>query len=148
MHLRVSNIATQDGEGCFSIAVFLEVQVSERPMSVLRIKEFISDPLVISRESARLLREPIRRLLEASNSHVESLTEFVADFEGVAGLASGFFDELVREYEAAAARARKPLRIVVFNPPAPLSSKFEAIARSHAMHARQEPDGSWILDSS
>jgi hypothetical protein len=74
-------------------------------------------------------------------------TPTIIDFEGVAGIAPSFLDELILIFESLI-EGEVPGRercLTVANPPTRLSLKFEAVARGHGMSVQALPDGSWLL---
>lgn len=115
-------------------------------MHTIRICDILPEKVLVSRESARLLDQPVRAALAAVNDALAG--ESVAlDFAEVGGVAPSFLDELIRVLETALGQENgtTPLRIIILNPPTRLSSKFEAVARGHALRAIAQPDGSWLL---
>jgi hypothetical protein len=123
-------------------------------MQTLRVHEILTDKILISREAARLLEDPLRSIT-AEDSTVESSTSesvsnkpaVAVDFAGVDGMAPSFLDELLRVFESivGAATDGDGVSLTVVHPPARLSSKFEAVARGHRMSVEPLPDGSWRL---
>jgi hypothetical protein len=112
-------------------------------MATLRVNTILSDAVLVSRESARELTEAIEALLD---QHPDSTV--AVDFAGVAGVAPSFLDELLTVFESILGKrgcARSEL--IVANPPTRLSSKFEAVARSHNLSAQPRDDGTWVLIS-
>lgn len=116
-------------------------------MQTIRVHDLLPEMILVSRESARLLERSIHEMRRTIDSDSDSGLQIVVDFVGVAGIAPSFMDELVRVFEGAvgADRARSAWSLVIANPPTRLSSKFEAVARGHAMSIQALPDGSWIL---
>ncbi|MEE8169053.1 MAG: hypothetical protein V3T70_00765 [Phycisphaerae bacterium] len=82
--------------------------------------------------------------------HASGKTPPAIDFEGVEGVAPSFLDELLSIFESfIGTEANGDERsLIIANPPARLSLKFEAVARGHGMSVRQLPDGSWLLTDS
>ncbi len=118
-------------------------------MRILRVHDVLSDRILVSRESARLLEDALRGMMESAGSGKAACdpTPWTVDFEGVEGMAPSFLDELLSIFESflgtqAAPSAR---RLIVAHPPTRLSLKFEAVARGHGMSVRALADGSWLL---
>ena len=115
----------------------------------LRVHDILKERILISRESARRLEDAIRAIVADSrpspDQHME--VSLIADFEGVEGIAPSFMDELLRVIDSLFAGIGEQcvLQLIIAHPPTRLSSKFEAIARSHAMTILQLSDGSWQL---
>ncbi len=118
-------------------------------MLTLRVHDVLKDRVLISRESARLLEGPLAAIVESSATPGEPLgkTPVTVDFEGVAGIAPSFLDELVSVFEAFVGTTPQggKRRLIVANPPTRLSLKFEAVARGHGLAVRALTDGSWLL---
>jgi len=121
-------------------------------MPTLRVNDIIKDKVLVSRESAHLVEDALRALMvaprdDADSSNASSLT---IDFEGVEGMTPSFLDELLTILEClAAAQTNAPsCHLIVANPPARLSRKFEAVARGHRLFVRALPDGSWLVSDS
>jgi hypothetical protein len=116
---------------------------------ILRVHDVLKDRILVGRESARLLENPLRALMASAQppgmpSHPTPVT---VDFEGVEGMAPSFLDELVSVFESLIGTESNGRErcLIIANPPTRLSSKFEAVARGHGMSARLNPDGSWVL---
>lgn len=118
-------------------------------MRTLRVKEILTDRILVSRESARLLEPALGELMiGARTPGADAITTpMTVDFEGIEGVAPSFLDEVLLIFESLLAADTNGLErcLIVANPPTRLSLKFEAVARGHAMSARALPDGSWIL---
>jgi len=118
-------------------------------MNALRVHQILTDKVLVSRESARLLGTELKALF-APNAQEPACQSITIDFHGVEGIAPSFMDELLNVFENLAASAHngaaKELNIA--NPPARLSSKFQAIARGHGLSIQALPDGSWIFTTS
>jgi STAS-like domain of unknown function (DUF4325) len=120
-----------------------------RPLT-LNVNMHLPDRILVTRESAQQLSAPLHTLVRealASGSAGGPAT-VTLDFRGIAGLSPSFVDELIRVFEAAVggAHADEPCALVISNPPARLSSKFEAIARGHDLTVRIQSDGSWRIE--
>lgn len=117
-------------------------------MIVLHIRDLLGDPILISRESARLLERPLAELLKNGAGREDSPpTQVTLDFQGVEGIAPSFLDELITICESLLESQdpdRKP-RLIIAHPPTRLSLKFQAVARGHAMSAVALDDGTWQL---
>jgi len=118
-------------------------------MSSFRVNAFLKDKLLISRETARLLEEPLRERtqhVEMSDS-ASGAEPVIVDFEGVAGIAPSCFDELLFVFRAVLSAHAKgnAQSILIANPPTELSPALRAIARGHGMSVQAQADGSWLL---
>jgi hypothetical protein len=115
---------------------------------VLRVGDVLEDRILVSRESARRLENALGALMTSAPSPGSAGEErqLVVDFDGVAGIAPSFLDELLSIFDSLVASGAKNGRcFIVANPPTRLSAKFEAIARGHGMSVELLPDGSWRL---
>jgi hypothetical protein len=113
-----------------------------------RVSDVLKDKILISRESARELENPLRAILvQAQPTGNDDETTVTVDFEGVEGIAPSFLDELVTILESLLGSVGKGRgrRLVVANPPTRLSAKFEAVARGHGMSVQALSNGSWSL---
>lgn len=120
-------------------------------MCTLLVRDILNDAILVSRESARLLEDALRRLTTRTDG-IERETDkatVIVDFQGVQGIAPSFIDELITIFESLVDADRNGngigWRLTVANPPTRLSRKFEAVARGHGMIVRVAPDGSWTL---
>ncbi len=112
-------------------------------MSTVRIYAVIPKRVLVTRESARQLAPELKSAVGQGGE------ELVLDFSQVDGLTPSFLDELLAVVEETlAADARKALAISVVNAPTRLSAKFEAVARAHALVAREMNSGTWMLTRS
>lgn len=116
-------------------------------MRTLRVHDILTDKILVSRESARLLEDALTAICSVTSGDAEQSKPISVDFEGVEGVAPSFLDELLCVFESIIGSNTNgnQRRLIVANPPARLSLKFEAIARSHGMSVRVQPDGSWLL---
>ena len=118
-------------------------------MKTLQVNRFLKDKILVSRESAHLLEDAIRELTDsvAATETPSKPTPIAIDFAGVEGVAPSFLDELLSIFESlvGAPANDNELCLIIANPPARLSLKFEAIARGHGMSVRAQPDGSWLM---
>lgn len=119
-------------------------------MPTLLIHTVLPDKILVSRESAHLLEDAIRRALsrESGEDATDAIeAPLVVDFEGVEGIAPSFLDELLSIFESLATQtiSGPNPQLIVANPPTRLSSKFEAVARGHAMVIESLPDGTWRI---
>lgn len=118
-------------------------------MRTLRVNDVLKDRILVSRESARLLEDPLRAMMVSAKTvgNACGTTPVTVDFEGIEGIAPSFLDELLSVFESliGAGADGDERSLVVANPPTRLSLKFEAIARGHGMSVRALPDGSWFL---
>lgn len=125
-------------------------------MHTLRVHDVLKNKILVSRESARLLEDPLRTIVENARTtgNESGTTPVTVDFAGVEGIAPSFLDELVTVFESVVGAKTTDnaggldgceRRLIVANPPTRLSLKFEAVARGHGMSVRALPDGSWLL---
>jgi hypothetical protein len=118
-------------------------------MSTLRVSDILKDKVLISREAARLLEQPLRASVTDARS-LKSAGDTISatvDFAGIEGIAPSFLDELLSIFESFVGTGTSggQRSLMVGNPPTRLSLKFEAVARGHGMSIRAMPDGSWLL---
>lgn len=121
-------------------------------MRTLRVSDVLKDRILVSRESARLLKDALHAIMADAwtPENASGTTSMAVDFEGIEGIAPSFLDELLSVFESvigSETNARERC-LVVANPPTRLSLKFEAVARGHGMSVRALPDGSWLLTDS
>jgi len=117
----------------------------------LLVNEHLSEKILVSRESAQKLLQPLQALIRAvaqSGPNTNGGAVRV-DFTGVAGTSPSFVDELVRVFKNVMCMEGlgDTYELVIANPPSRLSSKFEAIARGHGLSVRMTNDGSWCIGS-
>ena len=118
-------------------------------MFTLLLRDILSDRVLVTRESARLLEGPLATVMLACQEHQNTpdTAQVTVDFDGVGGVAPSFLDELLLVFESVLEThggGRKGC-LIVANAPTRISLKFEAVARGHAMSIRLLPDGSWLL---
>jgi len=120
-------------------------------MTTIYANTIYADKILVTRESAHLLKEALKSVIEADDpeGHPESENVVTVDFDGIQGIAPSFLDELVTVFESVLGSKRngRDCRLIVCNPPTRLSRKFEAIARGHHMLIEATADGSWQLSS-
>ena len=123
-------------------------------MTKLRVNDILKDPVLVSRESAHLLEDAIRSMIsegltsgKPASEKPATPSQVIVDFDGVAGVAPSFVDELIIIIETLLAADANGMGrgLMIENPPTRLSSKFEAIARGHGMSVRALENGSWLL---
>ncbi len=101
------------------------------------VHQIIKMPIGVSRETARLLYQPIE-IAAHTNAGILDV-----DFLGMAGLTPSFLDEVLRILEETSKDRQWKARLT--NVPTEFPSKYQAVARSHALTARI--DGSiWTLE--
>jgi len=117
--------------------------------SIIKAADYYSDSILVSRESAQLLRDALRAAISSPSASGSSERSYIVtvDFEGVEGMAPSFLDELLVLFESLTNEDSTNARrmFIVRNPPARLSRKFEAIARGHCMSIESHADGSWSI---
>ncbi len=120
-------------------------------MTTLYVCEFLTDPILVTREAARVLEEPLRSAMQEKmeNGNTGDTAAVTIDFKDVAGVAPSFMDELLQIFESHLdSKNDEPGRsLIIANPPTRISSKFEAIARGHRITITSVDDGSWFLKS-
>lgn len=118
-------------------------------MPTLRVNDVLNDKILVSRESAHLLEDALRAITASASvpGNPSGATPMTVDFDGIAGIAPSFLDELLIVFKSIIGSESNDdeRSLVVANPPTRLSLKFEAVARGHGMTARTLPDGSWLL---
>jgi hypothetical protein len=116
-------------------------------MQTLRVRDILADKILVSRESAHLLEQPLAAMLSALSPAEDEPTPIGVDFEGVEGIAPSFLDELLSVFESVMRMqgAAQQRSLMVIHPPARLSLKFEAVARGHDLSIQALPEGSWSL---
>jgi len=118
-------------------------------MRTLRVNDVLEDRILVSRESARLLEDPLSAIMLSAKTpgNVSGASPVVVDFQGVEGIAPSFLDELLLIFESllGAEITGGERCLIVANPPTRLSLKFQAIARGHGMSVQALADGSWSL---
>lgn len=118
-------------------------------MVTVFVSDILKDKILVTRESARVLEEALRRAWSdrAGSTDAANLGSATIDFRGVEGVAPSFLDELLTVFELVIGpNPNHPGRsLVVVNPPTRLSSKFEAVARGHGLSVVSRSDGSWVL---
>jgi len=115
-------------------------------MRTIRVNDILKDRILVSRESARLLEDALKKTILCP-ALPGGETPVTVDFEGVEGMAPSFLDELLSAFESLVGKETNGQGrcLIVANPPTRLSLKFEAIARGHGMSVTALPDGSWRL---
>lgn len=116
-------------------------------MALLRVNSLVSDPVLVTRDSARALAGMVQAALAEAPSRPSGVPWITIDFAGIDGVSPSFLDELLRVLHALLRPDVGGERgaIAVAHPPARLSTKFQAIARSHGLLATALADGSWVL---
>ncbi len=116
-------------------------------MRTLRVHDVLKDRILVSRESARRLEDPLRTIMgnARTSGNASGMAPVAVDFAGVEGIAPSFLDELLSIFESLVGAGGGERCLIVANPPTRLSLKFEAVARGHGMSVQAMPDGSWLL---
>jgi hypothetical protein len=107
----------------------------------LRIRDHLAEQILVSRPSARRLLDPLRKQAQQSRSGGKNAV--ILDFDGVAGMAPSFFDELLAVVHEAVG-VSQPIQFL--NQPTQLSRKFETIARGRGLRVVQAGEGRWLFD--
>lgn len=124
--------------------------MSQTTSPAIRVRDILERPVLISRETARVLEGPLAAAMTPSvDANASTPVAVVIDFEGISGVAPSFVDEMIKilEERLAPGPGGRPLRLTITNVPTRLSSKFAAIARGHSLSIEAFPDGSWELRS-
>ena len=103
-------------------------------MRSIEVFQFLQRKVLVTRESASMIREAI-------NSSVEADGEVNLDFTGIDAMTPSFVDEVLGIIDdAKVASNRHELRVVFLHTPTPLSTKYLAIGKRHG--ARMSESGS------
>lgn len=108
-------------------------------MVPLQVYKLIPRRALITRESARVLKEP---LIAAMNGEV---AELKLDFAGVEAVTPSFVDELITVLGEIAHLKKLGFQVSFLNPPTRLSEKFLAIARGHGLIISESSPGAWTI---
>lgn len=116
-------------------------------MATLRVQDILKDRILLMRESARVLADPLRVLMVGNGGTDLRAPSITIDFTGIEGISPSFFEGLLSVVEAQLALGAEGVEttLLVAHPPSRLSSKFVAVARGHALTIEERPDGSWLL---
>ena len=118
-------------------------------MRTVHVATFLTDKVLVTRESAHALEEPLAAAMVAASSTEPGPggASIAVDFEAIQGVSPSFLDELLWIFGSLLKRegTNGLRRLLISHPPTRLSLKFEAVARGHGMEARPLSDGSWIL---
>jgi STAS-like domain of unknown function (DUF4325) len=102
-------------------------------MPPIEVFQFLQRKVLVTRESASILRDAI-------NSAVKANGEVSLDFTGIDAMTPSFVDEVLGIIDdAKAASGRHEVRVVFLHSPTPLSTKYLAIGRRHG--ARMSESG-------
>lgn len=108
---------------------------------MIAVREFTSNRVLVTRESARTLGAPIG---VAVANYAASLR---LDFQGIQGITPSFLDELMSVVEQAFKQASHlAFRIEILHPPTQFSAKFAAIGRGRNLTITESRDGSWLVE--
>ena len=109
----------------------------------LRIHDHLPEKILVSRESARLLAEPLRQALAGAQAVGGPVDVVSIDFARAEGMAPSFLDELVGVLQSECGTGA---RIRFVRQPARLSRKFEAVARGRGLQVAEIGAGEWVLE--
>lgn len=119
-------------------------------MPTLRVQDVLTEKILISRESARVLEDALKSMTDAAKTagQTSEPPPVTVDFLGVVGISPSFLDELLSIFESVMGDKTNGgrRRLIVAHPPTRLSLKFEAVGRGHGMSVQAMPDGSWLLE--
>lgn len=107
-------------------------------MEPIKIQKIIEGPMLITRARARKL-QPSLDVVASEDARIS------LDFDGIAGMAPSFFDELLRAIDEISEPSQEQPTLIIHNPPTQASSKFQAVARSHSRMIQVNEDGDWLL---
>ncbi len=103
---------------------------------MIRLFELSTRRVLVTRESARAMAAALGKELD-DNGEVLHL-----DFAGIEGMTPSYLDELLRVIHEEQRRRRiDNLEVRLLRPPMRLSSKFEAVGRSHGLAITSSVDG-------
>ena len=107
-------------------------------MKSVNVFDIVSQPVLVSRESARSVKS---RLATGGDAEGGPLR---LDFSGAKGVAPSFLDEVLLVAEEFLAESGQPTTTVIFaRPPAVLAVKHHAIARAHGRTLVETENGDW-----
>lgn len=109
----------------------------------LKVHDHLGDRILVSRNAARLLVEPLRGTTDLSAASGCGDRTVTVDFAGVDGMAPSFLDELVGVMQATLGPS---VRIRFVNQPARMSLKFQAVARGRGLKVSELTPGEWRFD--
>jgi len=110
-------------------------------VKTLRVFDLLGKRALITRESAGVVGHELGGAVNEN--------EVVLDFVGVEAVTPSFIDELLGiVLRVLRKRGRGGFRVVFFNPPMRLSSKFGAVARARQLEITESDDGSWVIEAS
>ncbi len=111
--------------------------MTEPISSAIRIRDLIRSPVLVTRGSARSLSELLSKAPLAE--------EYVLDFAGIEGITPSFMDELLAVLAELQEARSTSLRIHVLSPPTRLTSKFQAVGRSHNLEVTELREDHWLM---
>ena len=112
-------------------------------MTSLNIHSLLPRHALTSRGSAREISEGIRDALSNGNGELE------LDFQDILGFSPSFFDELIGVVSYEAKVSGNPAsRIILTNPPVPLTPKYKTICQGRGFQINETPDGNWLINKS
>ena len=106
-------------------------------MSELNIYDLLGKKVLVTRSSARMLSDALAEWAQPGDEAAGF------NLDRVMGITPSFFDEMLRMVEETGKSYR---RVTIANPPTELSSKFQAVARSHGLVVSESEGGSWLLE--
>lgn len=113
-------------------------------MHRLKIRDTLTDRILVTRESARLLAKRLPQGMAPLQGEPDALEPALeVDFQGVEGFAPSFFDELLAVIQQALG---SDCRILLLDPPARFSRRFQLVLGSRGLRAVQTEGGSWRLE--
>ena len=111
-------------------------------MGTVQLYQLLKRRVLVTRQSARDIQS---RLTDAVH---EGDGEIILNFEGVEGITPSFLDETLSiVVESVYKDGDAGIRLTIIHPPTRLSSKFEAVGRSHGLSITQSEDGAWVISA-
>ena len=112
-------------------------------MTSLYIHKLLPRHALTSRGSAREISQEIGDALRDGDEELE------LDFQDILGFSPSFFDELIGVVNDGAKISGHPAyRIVITNPPVPLTPKYKTICQGRGFRITETPSGQWLITES
>jgi len=112
-------------------------------MTSLQIHNLLPRHALTSRGSAREIAQEISDALSSGDEELE------LNFQDILGFSPSFFDELIGVVSEGAKTSNQPAtRVVITNPPVPLTPKYKTICRGRGFQIAEAPNGQWLITES
>ena len=112
-------------------------------MTSLNIHELLPRHALTSRASAREISQEINDALSSGDGELE------LDFQDILGFSPSFFDELIAVVgDGARASGQTASKLIITNPPAGLTHKYDTICRGRGLRISENSDGQWLITES